>query len=277
MVGGVASKAFGVISSTNSFLRLGLMIQPLLHHGLVRHLTVLNKHKEMMPSTYYATSFLATALTRRKPAAVMSLLSPAFRLLNNRSAVVTFSSSPTSHADVEAQPKRRTRRRQLPNSSSSNSSSKEPIPSLADFMHRAKVRKQYRNFVRLAHFVDGKKSNGNDSNTKTSSSPNNATGECRAALEEVRLSYQLGIKKATDSLSKSMAYNEGERRLRELEAIVGYSPSSSNRNVENDGVDKGRTSEESYDADSWINIKDDEDKRGRVGVVWPWERDDASK
>lgn len=230
----------------------------------------------MMPSTYYATSFLATALVRRKPVAVMSLLSPAFRLLNNRSAVVAFSSSPPSHADVEAQPKRRTRRRQLPNSSSS---SKEPIPSLADFMHRAKVRKQYRNFVRLAHFVDGKKSNGNDSNTTiTSSSSNNATGECRAALEEVRLSYQLGIKKATDSLSKSMAYNEGERRLRELEAIVGYSPSSSsNRNVENDRVDKGRTSEESYDADSWINIKDDEDKRGRVGVVWPWERDDASK
>jgi hypothetical protein len=126
--------------------------------------------------------------------------------------------------------------------------------------------------------VDGKKSNGNDSNTTTTSSSNNATGECRAALEEVRLSYQLGIKKGTDSLSKSMAYNEGERRLRELEAIVGYSPSSSsNRNVENDGVAKDRTSEESYDADSWINIKDDEDKRGRVGVVWPWERDDASK
>ena len=229
----------------------------------------------MMLSTYYATSFLATVLVRRKPAAVMSLLSPAFRRLlnNNRSAVVTFSSSPPSHADVEAQPKRRTRRRQLANSSSS---SNEPIPSLADFMHRAKVRKQYRNFVRLAHFVDGKKSN--DSNTTTtSSSNNNATGECRAALEEVRLSYQLGIKKGIDSLSKSMAYNEGERRLRELEAIVGYSPSSSNRNVENDGVDKGYTSKESYDADSWINIKDDEDKRGRVGVVWPWERDDASK
>ena len=229
-------------------------------------------NNEMTPST----SFLATALVRRKPAAVMSLLSPAFRLLNNRSAVVTFSSSPPLPADnVGAQPKRRTRRRQLANSSSSNNSN-EPIPSLADFMHRAKVRKQYRNFVRLAHFVDGKKSNGNNINT-TSSSNNNATGECRAALEEVRLSYQLGIKKGTDSLSKSMAYNEGERRLRELEAIVGYSPSRSNRNVENDSVDNDRTSKESYDADSWINIKDDEDKRGRVGVIWPWERDDASK
>lgn len=226
--------------------------------------------KEMMP-------FLAAALVRRKPAGVMSLLSPACQLLNSRPAVVTFSSSPPSHADVEAQPKRRTRRRQLVNSSNSNSN--EPIPSLADFMHRARVRKQYRNFVRLAHFVDGKKSNGNDSNTTSSS--NNATGECRAALEEVRLSYQLGIKKGTDSLSKSMAYNEGERRLRELEAIVGYSPSSSwngnGNSLENDGVDKDRASGESYDADSWINIKDDEDKRGRVGVVWPWERDDASK
>ena len=26
------------------------------------------------------------------------------------------------------------------------------------------------------------------------------------------------------------------------------------------------------DADSWINTKDEDDPRGRVGVAWPWEQ-----
>ena len=174
----------------------------------------------------------------------------------NRSSCATFSSS-TSDDDNTAtksqQSKRRTRRRQIPNDDN------DSIPSLADFMHRAKVRQQYRNFIRLAQFVDG-------NNTSAT-----GTGECRAALEEVRLSYQLGIKKGTDNLSKTMAFQDGERRLRQLEAMVGYSRKSTTSNNEQ------ALSEEAYEADSWINIKDDEDKRGRVGVMWPWESDNESK
>ena len=68
------------------------------------------------------------------------------------------------------------------------------MPSLGDFMHRAKVLKQYRSFVRLARFVDE-----NDGG---------AVGECRAALEEVRLSYKMGMKKDADALSKNMAFSE---------------------------------------------------------------------
>eukprot|EP00579_Thalassiosira_antarctica_P032821 CAMPEP_0201994706 /NCGR_PEP_ID=MMETSP0905-20130828/2453_1 /ASSEMBLY_ACC=CAM_ASM_000554 /TAXON_ID=420261 /ORGANISM="Thalassiosira antarctica, Strain CCMP982" /LENGTH=224 /DNA_ID=CAMNT_0048549727 /DNA_START=9 /DNA_END=683 /DNA_ORIENTATION=+ len=143
------------------------------------------------------------------------------------------------------QTRRRTRGRTLKSSLDKDNS--KPIPSLADFMHRAKVMKQYRNFVRVAKFVDG-----------TDRSNNNTSGECRAALEEVKLSYKLGMKKDIDALSKNMAYSEGERRLRELEAAVGYSANK----------------EQSYDADSWINIQDEEDPRGRVGVQWPWQRDD---
>lgn len=33
---------------------------------------------------------------------------------------------------------------------------------------------------------------------------------------------------------------------------------------------------DNYDADSWINIQDEEDPRGRVGVQWPWENDNLS-
>ncbi|KAL9188811.1 hypothetical protein ACHAXT_007189 [Thalassiosira profunda] len=132
------------------------------------------------------------------------------------------------------------------------------VPSLGDFMHRAKVLKQYRSFVRLARFVDG-----NDGG---------AVGECRAALEEVRLSYKMGMKKDADALSKNMAFSEGERRLRELEAMVGYSPDKQPEES------SAALSPESYDEDSWINIRDEEDPRGRVGVQWPWENEeDESK
>lgn len=37
---------------------------------------------------------------------------------------------------------------------------------------------------------------------------NGGTGECRAALEEVRVAFRLGVKKGTDSISKSMAFSE---------------------------------------------------------------------
>jgi hypothetical protein len=59
-------------------------------------------------------------------------------------------------------------------------------------MHRSKVLKQYRSFVRLAIFLDEQ---------------NGGTGECSAALE-VRVAYRLGVKKGTDSLSRSMAFSE---------------------------------------------------------------------
>lgn len=61
---------------------------------------------------------------------------------------------------------------------------------------------------------------------------------------------------------------QGDRRLRQMELMVGYS--ASNKFKESNLV-----SAESSDADSWINIDDEEDPRGRVGVQWPWERDDS--
>lgn len=86
--------------------------------------------------------------------------------------------------DESASPKRKTRRR---------TQSIDEVPSLSEFMHRSKVLKQYRSFVRLALFLDGQ---------------SGGTGECRAALDEVRVAYRLGVKKGTDSLSKSMAFSE---------------------------------------------------------------------
>lgn len=158
--------------------------------------------------------------------------------------------------------RRRTRRRTIQSlDGGGGGGGDDAIPSLADFMHRTKVLKQYRNFVRLARFVDGKDA----ANGSSGADP----GKLRAALEEVRLSYKLGMKKDVDVLSKSMSYSEGERRLRELEAMVGYSANTRSK-------ESNEISPESYDSDSWINIQDEEDPRGRVGLQWPWEQDEGT-
>ena len=59
---------------------------------------------------------------------------------------------------------------------------------------------------------------------------------------------------------------KGERKLRELEIMTGYSAHRKQSTTESAEAD------ESYDEDSWLNTKDEEDKRGRVGTQWPWEK-----
>ncbi|EJK72052.1 hypothetical protein THAOC_06456, partial [Thalassiosira oceanica] len=146
--------------------------------------------------------------------------------------------------DASDSPPRRARRRTRRRIEGSDGGG--GVPSLADFMHTAKVKRQYRCFIRLANFIDGR-----DNAT-------GATSECRAAVDEVRVAYRQGMKKDVDSLSKKMAFSEGERKLKELEAMVGFSPSRKE-------VDGNSDRSAAYDDDSWINIKDEEDQRGRMG------------
>jgi hypothetical protein len=68
---------------------------------------------------------------------------------------------------------------------------------------------------------------------------------------------------------------QGERRLKELRSMVGFVPTQ--RFTQQRDETASAAGDESYDPDSWINIKDEEDPRGRVGVQWPWEREDESK
>jgi len=183
------------------------------------------------------------------------------RMAKSQSQSQPKQSDEDSISRVSTPPKQRTRRRTRRRTIQSLDGGDDAIPSLADFMHRTKVLKQYRNFVRLARFVDGKDA----ANGSSGADP----GKLRAALEEVRLSYKLGMKKDVDVLSKSMSYSEGERRLRELEAMVGYSANTRSK-------ESNEISPESYDSDSWINIQDEEDPRGRVGLQWPWEQDEGT-
>jgi hypothetical protein len=52
-------------------------------------------------------------------------------------------------------------------------------------------------------------------------------------------------------------YMKGARRLQQVRSMVGY-----------------KNPQTESDEDSWLNIKDEEDPRGRVGVQWPWSRND---
>jgi len=41
---------------------------------------------------------------------------------------------------------------------------------------------------------------------------------------------------------------------------------------EEDHSSKGGRDPSATDPDSWMNIKDTEDPRGRVGTQWPWQK-----
>ena len=137
-------------------------------------------------------SFSASSRSRRRTCIIKALFTSAAA----KDVVSAINDVETLQSQQQPTTRRRTRRRTL---ASSDIDSNE-IPSLADFMHRAKVLKQYRNFIRLAQYVDDKDTNAN--------APSGKGGECRAALEEVRLSYKLGMKKSVDALAKNMTYSE---------------------------------------------------------------------
>ena len=115
--------------------------------------------------------------------------------------------------------------------------SAESLPSLKEFVHRQTVIRQYRGFLRAVNCIP-------DPTFQTSSK------------KEVQSSFER-YKNETDALTIQMALREGERQLEQVRSMVGYV-----------GADNAAKT----DGDSWLNIDDEEDPRGRVGVAWPWER-----
>lgn len=55
-----------------------------------------------------------------------------------------------------------------------------------------------------------------------------------------------------DPFQVQRAMADGKRRFQELQEMTGY--------------------KKQLNADSWLNIKDEEDPRGRVGQGWPWNK-----
>ena len=111
------------------------------------------------------------------------------------------------------------------------------LPSLKEFVHRQTVIRQYRGFLRAVACIP-------DPTFQLSSK------------KEVQTSFGR-YKSETDALTIQMSLKEGERQLEQVKSMVGY--------VGSDDVAK-------KDEDSWLNTDDEEDPRGRVGVMWPWEQ-----
>lgn len=110
------------------------------------------------------------------------------------------------------------------------------VPNLKEFMHKQTVIKQYRTFFRVVKLIPDE--------------------EWRVHCHnEIRTSFELN-KNESSRLSRMAAVKEGEKKLDQLKSMVGYRDP------------KDTTSDE----DSWLNIKDDEDPRGRVGIDWPWDK-----
>jgi hypothetical protein len=108
------------------------------------------------------------------------------------------------------------------------------VPSLAEFVHKRRVLHQYRHFLKCIHCI-----------------PKEDEQQRQYMRTEVKEQF-LSLKDETDALTIQMGIKEGERRLAQLQSMVGYAPTAT-------------------DDDSWINTPDAEDPRGRVGTEWPWQ------
>jgi hypothetical protein len=127
------------------------------------------------------------------------------------------------------------------------------IPSLTEFLHQQKVKSQYRQFLRAIQQGFSEEEDRKD------------------ALQEVKFRYRQ-LQKEEDPLIIRMAFQEGQRQLSQLSSLPRpiLSPLLDNppnsQSITHDGDDSKNNS------DSWINIKDHEDPRGRIGIQWPWEQ-----
>jgi hypothetical protein len=111
---------------------------------------------------------------------------------------------------------------------------RQNIPSYKEFVHRFTVLSLYRNFFKTLYRA-------------------NVHNE-QELRQQIRHEFKIH-KHDQDPFNIQRALAEGKRRLGELQDFTGQNNSK-------------------YDQDilSWINIKDKEDPRGRVGEGWPWQK-----
>jgi len=124
------------------------------------------------------------------------------------------------------------------------------VPSLKDFMHRQTVLSMYRGFLQSVRYVRSK--DGEHNNPVMADE----------LLDEIRREFR-AQKHETDPFQRQRAVADGQRRAAELRGLTGEPD-------DDDPTKKDAAVLQQEDADSWINIVDPEDQRGRVGSGWPW-------
>ena len=126
------------------------------------------------------------------------------------------------------------------------------IPSLSEFLHQQKVKSQYRQFLRAIRQRFPEKEDRNDAN------------------HEVQSRYRQ-FQNETDPLIIRMAFQEGQRQVASL-LPTSLSPLTMLKNNNNDNNNDDDDDNDKNSSDSWMNTKDSEDPRGRIGLQWPWEQ-----
>ena len=111
---------------------------------------------------------------------------------------------------------------------------RQNIPSYKEFVHRFTVLSMYRNFFKTLRRSEVH----NESELK----------------QQIRQEFK-AHSQDQDPFNIQRALQEGQRRLDELQDFTGQNHSKYEQDMQ-----------------SWINIDDKEDPRGRVGQGWPWQK-----
>jgi len=120
------------------------------------------------------------------------------------------------------------------------------------------VKSQYRTFLRTLHWIP-------DETWQQS-----LTTQVQTQFRQCQLE--------TDPIVIQMALQDGQRQLQQLQSMVRptnrkkMEEEEDTTEEEEDHSSKGGRDPSATDPDSWMNIKDTEDPRGRVGTQWPWQK-----
>jgi hypothetical protein len=133
----------------------------------------------------------------------------------------------------------------------------DAVPSLKDFMHRHTVLSMYRGFLQSVRYLRSDKDGGNYNPVMADELLNEIRREFRAQKHE------------TDPFQRQRAIADGQRRAEELRGLTGEPDVMTTKKKKSKNTTTAALLQQE-DADSWINIVDPEDQRGRVGSGWPW-------
>lgn len=143
----------------------------------------------------------------------------------------------------KARPIARTRSNKQRQTRSGRLAKMDSIPSLKEFVHKSSVVQQYRDFLQALRLIPEEK-------------------DRIPAISEVKQNFRR-LSFETNAIAIDMAVKDGEQRLKQVQSLVGYEHHTKKKKKNNANNDND---------DSWLNIDDKEDPRGRVGTEWPWDR-----
>jgi len=192
-----------------------------------------NKHGSLLVASASASASTTNNAITRRTVHVEQHHSDNDKETNNNATKKKSPSTTTTTTTTTPRNNRSRRTRTKRGASSQSRLDEKEVPSYKEFVHRFTVLSLYRGYLKCIR--DGTVPHNHDD-----------------LREQVRKEFQSN-KNDTDPFAVKRNIAEGQRRFEELKEFTGQS--------------------NKYTGDeSWINIKDEEDPRGRVGTGWPWQK-----